>query len=693
MEPLLVLSNSSANITTPTRHGPGAHLVTPSRRSGRKRRGTKTYCPEEQEERQRQQRQLAKTASAKKNGANRDDMVAKTPRQQPASVGAGGAGAVRSAATGGSTDINTPAACGYDNGHTVAVGEAVAPSSVTLPTPRRSGRKRRGTKTYCPEEEEERHRQLAKTASAKKNGASRDDMVANTRQQPAPVGAGGAGAVRSAATGNKDADSEEGQDAGRRPIVVGNGNVCQVNVHVQALISQWEAKAAQQQAAAVAAAVAAALAKEKKVREEAEAAAAAALAKEKKDREEAEAEAAAVLAKERAEKNAKEQALAKEKKVREEAEAAAAAALAKEKKVREEAEAVAAAALAKERAEKNAKEQALAKKTAENAIIQQQNDKLLADKQKAEAGCLPPVYYTKGYEDQPFDEALSTRMHLARQAKEKHFQFTKVQKDGRLHSYTVDLSGSAPYKQRNVAAPHTEREIYLKDGTGMSAIAIRQQLVHERKKVEAAEADKARLKKQVAAAQAAQEAKAAQLHKKTAENAIIQQQNDKLLADKQKAEAGCLPPVYYTKGYEDQPFDEALSTRMHLARQAKEKHFQFTKVQKDGRLHSYTVDLSGSAPYKQRNVAAPHTEREIYLKDGTGMPASAMITGAGVTMKVRAPQICTLCTQAVHDKLLAHDALHWSGAASIVLQRTEIGRTDLGSGVSCTSTAPTAPNL
>jgi hypothetical protein len=33
-----------------------------------------------------------------------------------------------------------------------------------------------------------------------------------------------------------------------------------------------------------------------------------------------------------------------------------------------------------------------------------------------------------------------------------------------------------------------------------------------------------------------------------------------------------------------------------------------------------------------------------------------------LAMKVRAPQICTLCTQAVHDKLLAHDALQWSNA-------------------------------
>jgi hypothetical protein len=33
-----------------------------------------------------------------------------------------------------------------------------------------------------------------------------------------------------------------------------------------------------------------------------------------------------------------------------------------------------------------------------------------------------------------------------------------------------------------------------------------------------------------------------------------------------------------------------------------------------------------------------------------------------MAMKVRAPQICTLCTQAVHDKLAAHDALQWSGA-------------------------------
>eukprot|EP01047_Picozoa_sp_COSAG01_P050335 COSAG01_NODE_5078_length_4502_cov_6.740177_6_plen_255_part_00 len=40
-----------------------------------------------------------------------------------------------------------------------------------------------------------------------------------------------------------------------------------------------------------------------------------------------------------------------------------------------------------------------------------------------------------------------------------------------------------------------------------------------------------------------------------------------------------------------------------------------------------------------------------------------------LVMKVRAPQICTRCTQAVHDKLLAHDALQWSNVTRFDVQR------------------------
>eukprot|EP01047_Picozoa_sp_COSAG01_P009673 COSAG01_NODE_400_length_17542_cov_19.747005_4_plen_288_part_00 len=80
-------------------------------------------------------------------------------------------------------------------------------------------------------------------------------------------------------------------------------------------------------------------------------------------------------------------------------------------------------------------------------------------------------------------------------------------------------------------------------------------------------------------------------------------------------------------------------------------------IEAAGRRTEYHVD------HQQCQHIFVHLERLAVPPVPPVAPLVAVTDGdCYLAMKVRAPQICALCTQAVHDKLLAHDALQWGDA-------------------------------